>query len=231
MARVHRIGQKKTVHVYRLVSSGTVEERILERAEKKLYLDQMVNQGASSQETDDKNGSGLSAKELLATLKFGSNAVFSSTNDLPTEADIANVVDRNRCEEFSNGSIRGGITKTVIDFEMHKELTDTRMFGGVDFRKLREIKERSNDAKGLKGDNKLMKDWRELHEGSLEDFGKGRRDKKSRIVNLDGIGSGQCFTIEIFDSNLRSEKFDLLSDAAFSFRRIWQCLCSCVGNE
>lgn len=28
MARVHRIGQTKTVHVYRLVSGGTVEERV-----------------------------------------------------------------------------------------------------------------------------------------------------------------------------------------------------------
>mgnify|MGYP002044602217 CR=1 FL=1 len=38
MARVHRIGQTKVVHLYRLVSSGTVEERIVQRAEKKLYL-------------------------------------------------------------------------------------------------------------------------------------------------------------------------------------------------
>jgi hypothetical protein len=36
MARVHRIGQSKTVHVYRLISAGTVEERIVERAEKKV---------------------------------------------------------------------------------------------------------------------------------------------------------------------------------------------------
>ncbi len=28
MARVHRIGQTKTVHVYRLMSAGTVEERV-----------------------------------------------------------------------------------------------------------------------------------------------------------------------------------------------------------
>ena len=34
MARVHRIGQKKTVHVYRLISGGTIEERIVERAQK-----------------------------------------------------------------------------------------------------------------------------------------------------------------------------------------------------
>ncbi|KAJ1617299.1 P-loop containing nucleoside triphosphate hydrolase protein, partial [Pavlovales sp. CCMP2436] len=34
MARVHRIGQTKKVHVYRLVTAGTVEMRILQRAEK-----------------------------------------------------------------------------------------------------------------------------------------------------------------------------------------------------
>ena len=43
MARVHRIGQTKVVHLYRLVTSGTVEERIVQRAEKKLYLDKMVD--------------------------------------------------------------------------------------------------------------------------------------------------------------------------------------------
>ena len=31
MARVHRIGQKKTVHIYRLVTAGTVEERMTQR--------------------------------------------------------------------------------------------------------------------------------------------------------------------------------------------------------
>ena len=33
MARVHRIGQTKPVHIYRLVSAGTVEERIVQRWE------------------------------------------------------------------------------------------------------------------------------------------------------------------------------------------------------
>ena len=42
MARVHRIGQTKTVHVYRLITRGTVEERMIQRAEKKLYLDRSV---------------------------------------------------------------------------------------------------------------------------------------------------------------------------------------------
>eukprot|EP00983_Pelagomonas_calceolata_P036356 1133621-Pelagomonas_calceolata.AAC.3 len=52
MARVHRIGQHKPVHVYRLVSEGTVEERIQKRAESKLYLDQMVNRGSTRRNSD-----------------------------------------------------------------------------------------------------------------------------------------------------------------------------------
>lgn len=42
--RAHRIGQKKTVNVYRLVTEGTVEEMIVERAKLKLRLDTLVIQ-------------------------------------------------------------------------------------------------------------------------------------------------------------------------------------------
>jgi DNA helicase INO80 len=38
MDRVHRIGQKKQVTVYRLVCSNTIEERILMRAQQKFFI-------------------------------------------------------------------------------------------------------------------------------------------------------------------------------------------------
>ena len=44
MDRAHRIGQKKPVRVVRLVTDKTVEEKIVERAERKLFLDAMVIQ-------------------------------------------------------------------------------------------------------------------------------------------------------------------------------------------
>ena len=49
MARVHRIGQTRVVHVYRLVTEGSVEECIVQRAQRKLFLDTMVNRGSTRQ--------------------------------------------------------------------------------------------------------------------------------------------------------------------------------------
>jgi len=57
MARVHRLGQTKPVHVYRLCSGGTAEERVLQRSQKKLYLSQVVNRA-------DDGGEAASAGEL-----------------------------------------------------------------------------------------------------------------------------------------------------------------------
>eukprot|EP00966_Prymnesium_polylepis_P333138 7388606-Prymnesium_polylepis.1 len=81
MARVHRIGQTKVVHVYRLVTAGTVESRIVQRAEKKLYLDQMVNNGVEAASSGGGEGSSnegaggetaeASASEMLSVLRFG----------------------------------------------------------------------------------------------------------------------------------------------------------------
>jgi SWI/SNF-related matrix-associated actin-dependent regulator of chromatin subfamily A member 5 len=44
MDRAHRIGQTKQVRVFRFVTEGTVEEKIVERADKKLFLDAAVIQ-------------------------------------------------------------------------------------------------------------------------------------------------------------------------------------------
>ena len=75
MARAHRIGQKKTVKIFRLVSAGTVEEEILERAKRKMVLDHLVIQQLK--------GSGGATKsttsgDLQAILKFGAKSLFDS---------------------------------------------------------------------------------------------------------------------------------------------------------
>ena len=93
------------MHVYRLVTMGSIEERIVQRAQKKLFLDGMVNRGSTAQgkaldetekeeekevgEGDDKveeeegrdDEDEIIAKDkstVLSVLRFGWNSVFSS---------------------------------------------------------------------------------------------------------------------------------------------------------
>lgn len=51
MDRAHRIGQTKQVYVFRFITEGSVEERMLERAAQKLRLDQLVIQQGRTQQS------------------------------------------------------------------------------------------------------------------------------------------------------------------------------------
>ena len=51
--RAHRIGQDKHVHVYRLASAGTIEEKVLALQERKRKLAGFIDEGAGSQISAD----------------------------------------------------------------------------------------------------------------------------------------------------------------------------------
>lgn len=193
MARVHRIGQKKTVHVYRLVTAGTVEERMIQRAEKKLLLE-MVNRDSHSnttmdpeQQDSDAVARGFSATELWEDIKFGCEAVFgnSSNNELPSEEDIAAITNRTRKESDSVGKLTGGTSLNAKSFDTSVELTSSQLFGGVDFLELRKKQKREqnkNIPTNLKGIAYLWNDIKALENK--------KRVRKSRICLIEGKGSG-----------------------------------------
>ena len=169
MARVHRIGQTKTVHVYRLVSAGTIEERNVERAQKKLYLGQVVNRDSPS----EKESTGLSTSEMLDALTFGSDAVFdanSELNCLPSDEDIRHITDRSRNEDDSFGNLKGGATRKVGDFDCEAKLTATSKLGGIDFAAIREAHWNSGGRR--QSEQGLIAAAQEL----------GKRQRKARII-------------------------------------------------
>jgi SWI/SNF-related matrix-associated actin-dependent regulator of chromatin subfamily A member 5 len=95
MARVHRIGQKKKVHIYRLVTGDSVEERIITRAEKKLFMDKMVNRDSTRMAMEFEK---LGKKEMLRMLKFGAHAVFggsssSNSSSSSSSSSSSDVID------------------------------------------------------------------------------------------------------------------------------------------
>ena len=87
--RAHRIGQIRPVTVYRFVSEKTVEEKIIERAARKMLIDKLVIQSSVR--------GGLSAEgggkdELGAMLRFGVSELWN-TDETEGELDIEKLLE------------------------------------------------------------------------------------------------------------------------------------------
>merc|ERR1719491_2264091 len=116
--RCHRLGQKKNVNVYRLVSGNTVEEKIVERAQQKLKLDAMVVQQGRLKDKDK-----VSKEEIMAAVQFGADKVFRSEESTITDEDIDVILERGKAK-----------TKELADKISKAEkgdLLDFRLDGGV----------------------------------------------------------------------------------------------------
>lgn len=98
--RAHRIGQKKQVRVYRLVTEGTVEERIVEKAELKLRMDALVIQSGRLADKDKK----LGADEMLKMIQFGAQEMFKSKDSTITDDDIDAILDMS--DKRTNESVK-----------------------------------------------------------------------------------------------------------------------------
>ena len=85
MARAHRIGQKKFVNVYRLVSKDSVEEEILERAKKKMVLDHVIIQRIGNQKTT--GGTSTIGLDLQKILMFSAKALFGKDDSAETSGN------------------------------------------------------------------------------------------------------------------------------------------------
>jgi len=116
--RCHRLGQKKPVNVYRLVSENTVEEKIVERAQQKLKLDAMVVQQGRLKESDK-----LSKEDVMTAVRFGADAVFRSEESTITDLDIDVILER--------GKVKTKELAEKIQKAEKGDLLDFRLDGGV----------------------------------------------------------------------------------------------------
>ncbi|XP_010900333.1 probable global transcription activator SNF2L1 isoform X2 [Esox lucius] len=128
MDRAHRIGQKKPVRVFRLITDNTVEERIVERAEMKLRLDSIVIQQGRLIEQSNK----LGKDEMLQMIRHGATHVFASKDNELTDEDINTILERGakktaemneRMKSLGESSLRnftvdtGGAETSLYNFE------------------------------------------------------------------------------------------------------------------
>mmetsp|Transcript_6483 Transcript_6483/g.12211 ORF Transcript_6483/g.12211 Transcript_6483/m.12211 type:complete len:1937 (+) Transcript_6483:1878-7688(+) len=104
MARAHRIGQTKSVHVYRLLTAKTYEMHMFHSASMKLGLDRAVlahqrHQGVDGKSHSKKRSKESQAKEIDELLKKGAYDVFTDEDDTEArifmETDIDMLLERN----------------------------------------------------------------------------------------------------------------------------------------
>ncbi|OQS00271.1 chromatin-remodeling complex ATPase chain [Thraustotheca clavata] len=147
--RAHRIGQKKVVNVYRFVTSNSVEEKIIERAQQKLKLDAMVVQQGRLQEKQ-KN---LTKSDMLDMIRFGADEVFRASDDQQITDDDIDAILANgeaRTEEMNrklqahdkgdllNFKLDGGKMQVVdgVDYSKEKErLEELKRLADLEFAK------------------------------------------------------------------------------------------------
>ncbi|KAG6612213.1 Chromatin-remodeling complex ATPase chain [Phytophthora cinnamomi] len=113
--RAHRIGQKKEVNVYRLVTTDSVEEKIIERAQQKLKLDAMVVQQGRLQEKQAK----LTKNDMLEMIRFGADQVFRTTDSTITDEDIDAILAKGeqRTEEMKQ-KMQAHDKGDMLDFKL-----------------------------------------------------------------------------------------------------------------
>ncbi|XKL63332.1 hypothetical protein PGB90_005696 [Kerria lacca] len=136
MDRAHRIGQKKQVRVFRLITENTVEEKIVERAEIKLRLDKLVIQ--QGRLVDNKNA--LNKDDMLNIIRHGANHVFASKDSEITDEDIETILEKgeHKTEEMKQKLESLG-ESSLRNFTMDAPPTSVYKFEGEDYREKQKV--------------------------------------------------------------------------------------------
>lgn len=213
MARAHRLGQTNKVMIYRLVTRGSIEERMMQMTKKKMVLEHLVVGKLKTQN--------INQEELDDIIRYGSKELFvDETEEAKArqihydDAAIDRLLDRERA----------GDEETTLD-----EVDDNgflKAFKVANFKYIDEAEAAAKEAaqKAAAAENKntvnnlerstywedLLKDKYEVHK--VEEFnslGKGKRSRKQMVsVEDDDLAGLEDVSSDGEDDNYEAELTD-----------------------
>ncbi|KNA07706.1 hypothetical protein SOVF_169400 [Spinacia oleracea] len=202
--RAHRIGQKKEVQVFRFCTEYTIEEKVIERAYKKLALDALVIQQGrlAEQKTVNKD-------ELLQMVRFGAEMVFSSGDSTITDEDIDRIIAKGeeataeldaKMKKFTEDAIKFKMDDTADLYDFEDEKDENK----VDFKKLAS----DNWIEPPKRERKRNYSESEYFKQTMRQSGPAR-PKEPRIPRMPQLHDFQFFNTqrlnELYEKEVRNQ--------------------------
>eukprot|EP00744_Colponema_vietnamica_P007114 GILI01010266.1.p1 GENE.GILI01010266.1~~GILI01010266.1.p1 ORF type:complete len:934 (-),score=213.90 GILI01010266.1:87-2684(-) len=132
--RAHRIGQKRSVRIYRFVTENSIEERIYKRALKKLYLDAMVVQQGRINQAARSSTNKVSKEEMMSMVKFGCEEIFKSRMEDVTDEDIDALLAQGEAtmDELQK-SAKGSTQASLASFKLGADESSLYDFEGINY--------------------------------------------------------------------------------------------------
>ncbi|KAK8654913.1 hypothetical protein V6N13_107509 [Hibiscus sabdariffa] len=213
MARAHRLGQTNKVMIYRLITRGSIEERMMQMTKKKMVLEHLVVGRLKAQN--------INQEELDDIIRYGSKELFADENDEAGKsrqihydaAAIDRLLDREQVgdEEASvDDEEEDGFLKAfkVANFE-YKEEEET--VAEVETQKVAmENKNTMNNSERSSYWEELLRDRYEVQK--VEEFnalGKGKRSRKQMVsIEDDDLAGLEDVSSDGEDDNFEAELTD-----------------------
>ncbi|CAN7067800.1 unnamed protein product [Brassica rapa subsp. trilocularis] len=201
--RAHRIGQKKEVQVFRFCTENAIEEKVIERAYKKLALDALVIQQGrlAEQKTVNKD-------ELLQMVRYGAEMVFSSKDSTITDEDIDRIIAKGEEATAELDAKMKKFTEDAIQFKMDDPADlydfddDNKDENKLDFKKI--VSENWNDPP--KRERKRNYSENEYFKQTLRQ-GAPAKPKEPRIPRMPHLHDFQFFNTqrltELYEKEVR----------------------------
>ncbi|KAJ7579140.1 P-loop containing nucleoside triphosphate hydrolase protein, partial [Mycena floridula] len=190
IARAHRIGQTKTVKVYRLICHGSVEDQMLasllhDRLRRKLFLSLklMKSDGSASEQNET-----MGLKELMDILRKGSSAISNEAQGVQSlehflGAKLEDILEGSR----NRGSARDMKIKTDLKVEGEEvKLEETLLSEAEEEHRLllsgvAQVQARLFEGKVVKkmdqNNKQIAQEWRDLQ----------KRARNDRTIVIDGM--------------------------------------------
>ncbi|KAF2151485.1 hypothetical protein K461DRAFT_228333 [Myriangium duriaei CBS 260.36] len=171
LSRAHRIGQKKKVLCFQLVTKASAEEKIVQIGRTKIALDHILIESMDAEDASE--------KDLQSILAYGAAELFSDEGDKDIKYDSAEVdklLDRSQIED----------TKAGEDKSAESQFSFARIWANDDLEDTLQPVEAEDQAPDPGLWDKILKEREKVAAAEAaaarEAFGRGRRAKQVNIV-------------------------------------------------